>query len=50
MLNVSPMTAAWGLDAIEDPIVSVALFAGWLREAERRVAFTQGEQLRKERR
>jgi putative membrane protein len=57
-------TAQWGLDAIEDQqlagilmwipagviftIVGVALFAGWLREAERRVAFTRSEQLRKE--
>jgi cytochrome c oxidase assembly factor CtaG len=55
-------TARWGLDPIEDQqlagilmwipagviftIVGVALFAAWLGEAERRVAFTKSEQLR----
>ena len=57
-------TAQWGLDAIEDQqlaglimwipagvlmtILAVALFAAWLGEAERRVALTQSEMLRKE--
>lgn len=57
-------TAAWGLDAIEDQqlaglimwipagvlftILGIALFAAWLGEAERRVALTQSESLRKE--
>ena len=57
-------TAQWGLDAIEDQqlagilmwipagvvftIVGVALFAAWLGEAERRVALTRSETLRKE--
>jgi cytochrome c oxidase assembly factor CtaG len=56
-------TALWGLDAIEDQqlaglimwipagvlmtIVGVALFAAWLGEAERRVALTQSEMLKK---
>ena len=59
-------TAAWGLDAIEDQqlagllmwipagilfiILGIALFAAWLGEAERRVAFTSSEALRKEQR
>lgn len=56
-------TAQWGLDAIEDQqlaglimwipagvlmtILGVALFAAWLGEAERRVALTQSEMLKK---
>lgn len=56
--------AQWGLDPIEDQqlagiimwipagvlmtILGVALFAAWLGEAERRVALTQSEMLRKE--
>src|SRR5437588_9889736 len=56
--------APWGIDAIEDQqlagiimwipagvlftVVGVALFAGWLGEAERRVALTRSESLRKE--
>jgi len=57
-------TAAWGLDAIEDQqlaglimwipagvlltVVAVGLVAGWLAEAERRVALTSSDLLRKE--
>ena len=57
-------TAQWGLDPIEDQqlagiimwipagilmtILGVALFAAWLGEAERRVALTQSEMLRKD--
>ena len=57
-------TAAWGLRAIEDQqlaglimwipagmlftILGVGLFAAWLGEAERRVALTKSESLRKE--
>jgi cytochrome c oxidase assembly factor CtaG len=57
-------TAQWGLDPIEDQqlaglimwipagvlmtILGVALFAAWLGEAERRVALTRSEMLRKE--
>lgn len=56
-------TARWGIDPIDDQqlagilmwipagvvftIVGVALFAGWLREAERRVALTKAEELKK---
>jgi cytochrome c oxidase assembly factor CtaG len=57
-------TAAWGLDAIEDQqlaglimwipagvlftILGIALFAAWLGEAERRVALSTSDSLRKE--
>lgn len=57
-------TAAWGLSAVEDQqlaglimwipagvlfaILGIALFAAWLGEAERRVALTRSEALRKE--
>jgi cytochrome c oxidase assembly factor CtaG len=56
--------AQWGIDPIEDQqlagiimwipagvlftVVGVALFAAWLGEAERRVALTRSEALRKE--
>jgi cytochrome c oxidase assembly factor CtaG len=57
-------TAAWGLSALEDQqlaglimwipagvlftVLGIALFAAWLGEAERRVALTRSESLRKE--
>ena len=57
-------TAAWGLSAFEDQqlaglimwipagvlftVLGIALFAAWLGEAERRVALTRSEALRKE--
>jgi putative membrane protein len=57
-----PTTARWGLDAIEDQqlaglimwipagvilvVLGVAMFLGWLQEAERRVAFTRSEKLK----
>jgi putative membrane protein len=60
-----PSTAKWGLDAIEDQqlaglimwipagvilvVLGVAMFLGWLQEAERRVAFTQSEKLKENR-
>jgi cytochrome c oxidase assembly factor CtaG len=60
----SQTTAQFGMDPIEDQqlaglimwipagvlmtILAVALFAAWLGEAERRVALTQSEMLRKE--
>jgi cytochrome c oxidase assembly factor CtaG len=59
----SRTTARWGLDALEDQqlagilmwipagvmiaVLGVALFAAWLAEAERRVAFTRSEALRR---
>jgi len=57
-----PITRQWGLDALEDQqlaglimwvpagiilvVLGMALFASWLREAERRVTFTRSEALR----
>ena len=57
-----PITRQWGLDALEDQqlaglimwvpagiilvVLGMALFASWLHEAERRVAFTSSEALR----
>ena len=57
-----PITRQWGLDALEDQqlaglimwvpagiilvVLGMALFASWLHEAERRVAFTRSEALR----
>ncbi|HEV7923033.1 MAG TPA: cytochrome c oxidase assembly protein [Thermoanaerobaculia bacterium] len=57
-----PTTAKWGLDALEDQqlaglimwipagvilvVLGVAMFLGWLEEAERRVAFTRSERLK----
>ena len=59
-----PITTQWGLDALEDQqlaglimwvpagiilvVLGMALFAWWLHEAERRVAFTRSEALRKQ--